>query len=90
MAAWRKKHAVVPKEDMCFSCFATTKYSCIKCGHSVCNRCSVFKDEEKTPGWKAGVSVGFCIACDKEEATSANSGQEEKAYDEDRGESLVW
>ena len=65
MAAWRKKFTVVPDEDMCYSCFATTKYSCIKCGHSVCNRCSVFKDDEGTPGWVAGKSVGYCISCEK-------------------------
>ena len=56
MAAWPEKFTVVPDEDMCYSCFATTKYSCIKCGHSVCNRCSVFKDDEGTPGWVAGKS----------------------------------
>ena len=79
MAAWRKKFTVVLDEDMCYSCFATTKYSCIKCGHSVCNRCSVFKDDEGTPGWVAGKSVGYCISCEKEEGASTNNGQEEKA-----------
>ena len=79
MAAWRKTFTVVPDEDMCYSCFATTKYSCIKCGHSVCNRCSVFKDDEGTPGWVAGKSVGYCISCEKEEGASTNNGQEEKA-----------
>ena len=79
MAAWRKKVTVVPDEDMCYSCFATTKYSCIKCGHSVCNRCSVFKDDEGTPGWVAGKSVGYCISCEKEEGASTNNGKEEKA-----------
>ena len=63
----------------CYSCFATTKYSCIKCGHSVCNHCSVFKDDEGTPGWVAGKSVGYCISCEKEEGASTNNGQEEKA-----------
>ena len=82
VAAWRKKFTVVPDEDMCYSCFATTKYSCIKCGHSVCNRCSVFKDDEGTPGWVAGKSVGYCISCEKEEGASTNNGQEEKANSE--------
>ena len=59
--------------------FATTKYSCIKCGHSVCNCCSVFKDDEGTPGWVAGKSVGYCISCEKEEGASTNNRQEEKA-----------
>ena len=63
MARWRKTVAVVPDEDMCYSCFATTKYSCIKCAYPVCNRCSVFEDDEETPGWVAGKSVGFCFAC---------------------------
>ena len=79
MAAWWKKVTVVPDEDMCYSCFATTKYSCIKCGHSVCNHCSVFKDNEGTPGWVAGKSVGYCISCEKEEGASTNNRQEEKA-----------
>ena len=86
MAAWRKKFSVVPDEDMCFSCFATTKYSCIKCGHSVCNRCSVFQEDEETPGWVAGKSVGYCIPCEKEEGASKTvstknlsvNGQEER------------
>lgn len=79
MAGWRKKFSVVPDEDMCYSCFATTKYSCKKCGHSVCNHCSVFKDDEETPGWVAGKSVGYCIACENEGGASTNNGQEEKA-----------
>ena len=82
MAAWRKKFSVVPDEDTCFSCFATTKYSCIKCGHSVCNRCSVFQEDEETPGWVAGKSVGYCIPCEKEEGAtttvSTKNGQEER------------
>ena len=79
MAGWQKKFLVVPDEDMCYSCFATTKYSCIKCGHSVCNRCSLCKDDEETPGWVAGKSVGYCITCENEEGASTNNGQEEKA-----------
>ena len=58
--------------DMSFSYFDTTKYTCLKCSNSVCNRCSVFQEEE-TPGWQAGKSVAFCIACVKEDQDSSTS-----------------
>ena len=61
--------------DMSFSYFDTTKYTCLKCSNSVCNRCSVFQEEE-TPGWQAGKSVAFCIACVKEDHNfSTSSGR---------------
>lgn len=72
------KSSLVPDKDMSYSCFATTKYSWIKCGHSVCNHCLVFKDDEETPGWVAGKSMGYCIACEKEGA-STNNGHKKKA-----------
>lgn len=66
MAAWRKGvkgHTVVPENDMCFSCFETTKYLCLTCTNPICNRCSVFEPNEGTPGWIAGKAVGYCFEC---------------------------
>ena len=31
-----------------------------------CIRCSVFEEDEETPGWKAGRSVARCEACFRE------------------------
>ena len=66
MAAWRERFTVVREEDMCYSCFETTKYSCIKCANAICNRCSAFESDEETPGWIAGKAVGHCVPCKQE------------------------
>ena len=39
-------------EDPCSSYFNSTKYCCLYCGIALCNKCSVFEDDEDTPGWK--------------------------------------
>ena len=59
---------MVPEEDMCYSCFKTTKYSCIKCTNAISNRCSAFESNEETPGWIAGKAVGYCLPCKQEES----------------------
>ena len=51
---------------MCSSCFDSTKYSCIKCKIPICNKCSVFEEDEDFPGWLAGKSVGYCEPCANE------------------------
>lgn len=61
---------------LCRSCESETKYHCLTCQASVCNRaeCSVAASEE-TPNWKAGSSVAFCLTCntaDKNAATEIN------------------
>lgn len=49
---------------LCQSCQEETKYHCLSCQASVCNRseCSVPAPEE-TPNWKAGSRVAFCMTC---------------------------
>ena len=47
------------------NCFSPTGYLCLGCNASVFNKykeCSVPADEE-TRGWKAGVSVSYCLHC---------------------------
>ena len=59
---------MVPEEDMCYSCFETTKYSCIKCTNVISNLCSAFELNEETPGWIAGKVVGYCLPCKQVES----------------------
>ena len=57
------KHVL--KMSCCISCSSSTNYVCLSCKKSACNKskdCSVPADEE-TPGWKAGISVAYCIYC---------------------------
>ena len=68
MAAWRERDTVVPEEDMCYSCFETTKYSWIKYTNAICNRCSAFESTKEIPGWIAGKAVGYCLPCKQEES----------------------
>ena len=56
---------MVPEEDMCYSCFEATKYSCIKCTNAIC---SAFESNEEIPGWIAGKAVGYCLPCKQEES----------------------
>lgn len=53
-------------DDMCDSCFATTKYVCISCDMPICNKCSCFETNEEQPGWVAGKRVGYCETCYRE------------------------
>ena len=64
MATWRATLAD-NSEDMCSSCFANTKYICIVCRIPICNKCSVFENNEDTDFWTAGKSVGHCELCFK-------------------------
>ena len=62
MAAFR---AIVNKrypddEDSCMSCLTTTKYCCLRCKWTLCDKCSVPEENEETPGWKPGKSVAYC------------------------------
>ena len=46
-------------------------YICLKCAKPVCNKskeCSSPADED-SPGWKAGVSVAYCVSCSDEATT---------------------
>lgn len=56
--------AIITVMPLCRSCEFETKYHCLSCRASVCNRaeCSVVGSEE-TPNWKAGSSVAFCLTC---------------------------
>ena len=53
----------------CNFCQKETKYKCITCNSPVCNRCSLFQDDEETIGWEAGVSVGYCPNCEGNSTT---------------------
>ena len=49
----------------CWNCKENTRYRCLKCNGTVCNRslnCYVVASEE-TPGWRAGYRVAFCVSC---------------------------
>ena len=62
---------------LCQSCQEETKYHCLSCQASVCNRseCSVPAPEE-TPNWKAGSKVAFCMTC---KTSSKNTAAEKPA-----------
>jgi len=64
MATWRATLADNSK-DICSSCFATTKYVCIEYCMPICNKCSIFENNEDTGGWTAERSVGHCEPCFK-------------------------
>ena len=38
----------------CYSCFMDTKYKCLRCELPICNKCSVFEENEDVEGWTAG------------------------------------
>ena len=67
MASSRKSlltsHSVM---EMCFSCFMNTKYKCLRCELPICNKCSVFEENEDVEGWTAGKSVAYCEVCDRD------------------------
>ena len=67
MASYRK--SLTPHRsmmEMCCSCFMDTKYKCLRCKIPICNQCSVFEENEDVEGWRAGRSVAYCEACDRE------------------------
>ena len=48
-------------EMTCFSsCFSATKYTFLRCEIPICNKCSIFEENEDYQGWVAGKSVAFC------------------------------
>ena len=67
MASSRKSlltsHSVM---EMCFSCFMNTKYKCLRCELPICNKCSVFEENEDVEGWIAGKSAAYCEVCDRD------------------------
>ncbi len=66
-----------PKEQsFCITCGDVTKYVCIQCSTSVCNRCSRFEENEECKGWIAGKSVGYCLDCNI--LVSSKGDEEEK------------
>ena len=63
----------------CISCSSSTNYVCLSCKKSACNKskdCSVPADEE-TPGWKAGVSVAYCLSCFKKKTEKGKQPKKE-------------
>ena len=73
MAAWRKTLSSTEEVDMCSSCFCSTKYTALKCGKSICNKCSIFEANEDTPGLVAGKRVGLCEPCTKDRKAECNT-----------------
>ncbi|XP_065054393.1 uncharacterized protein LOC135683145 [Rhopilema esculentum] len=57
----------IPKTDFCSKCTKETKYVCMNCRIPICNVCSYAEENEETPGWSSGRSVGYCGECSKEE-----------------------
>ena len=86
MAAWRNSLSSTEELDMCSSCFCSTKYTCLKCEMSICNKCSIFEANEDTPGWVAGKRVGFCEPCAKDRKAECNTlhAYAEKRKSEDK------
>ena len=67
------------KMSRCISCSSSTNYVCLSCKKSACNKskdCSVPADEE-TPGWKAGISVAYCISCFKKKTEKGKQPKKE-------------
>ena len=52
--------------EMCCPCFMNTKYKCLRCELPICNKCSVFEENEDVEGWTAGKNVAYCEACDRD------------------------
>lgn len=57
----------------CGFCKNITKYKCINCHSSACNKCTLFEENEEATGWQIGVSVGYCIDCQLTLGVSAKS-----------------
>ena len=53
-------------QNTCSSCFATTKYSCLHCAMPICNKCSVFENNEEASRWTASKLVGYREPCNEE------------------------
>ena len=94
MATWRADYArqsSSSEEDMCSSCFANTKYTCLKCQIPICNKCSTFEENEASDRWTAGKCVAYCEPCFKEKLLEHSDGgkkpgkkeQQEKLDDQD-------
>ena len=68
MASYRKSLLTPHRSmvEMCCSCFMDTKYECLRCKIPICNQCLVFKENKDVEGWRAGRSVAYCKACDRE------------------------
>ena len=66
MANYKKSlltsHSVM---EMCHSCFMDTKYKCLRCELPICNKCSVFEENEDVERWTAGKSVAYREPCDR-------------------------
>ena len=48
---------------VCCICSCSTKYRCISCQISLCNRCSIAELDETNAGWIPGQQVGYCTDC---------------------------
>ena len=70
MASYRKSlltsHRSIMKMCCSCSCFMDKKYECLRFKIPICNQCSVFEENEDVEGWRAGRSVAYCKACDRE------------------------
>ena len=55
----------------CVKCLSLTNYICLKCPKPVCNKSKecLSPADEDSPGWKAGVSVAYCVSCSDEATT---------------------
>ena len=67
----RRENGGAKGKEMCSSCFRETGYCCIICSNPFCNRCSVFEEDEGSPGWVMGRSVAYCQTCYEEKQLTA-------------------
>ena len=67
----RVNNGVAKGKEMCSSCFRETGYCCILCSNPFCNRCSVFEEDEGSPGWVMGRSVAYCQTCYEQKQLTA-------------------
>ena len=52
--------------EICYSCFVDTKYKRLRYELPICNKCSVFEENEDVEGWTAGKSLAYREACDRD------------------------
>ncbi|CAH3153154.1 unnamed protein product, partial [Pocillopora meandrina] len=78
MALWRKSLSF-----SCSNCERQTKYSCIKCGKSVCVRseCLIPEVNEEAIGWQPNKRVGYCLKCAKLIFCNTKKASNTEAYE---------
>ena len=75
---------------MCSSCFANTKYICLKCQIPNCNKCSTFEHNEDTERSAAGRCEGCWKSCFREESLEhSDGGKTEEKHEKPNGQDMT-